>query len=142
MDLPFRILVGVIVVGLTAPTVMTGLSAYESQQSSVRALRAIDAIVRVAQQFHVSGGGAERVRVDLSGGLAVRVEYISIGDAAGGPMATTARYAVSGLAEAFVITDPPVPMEGEGGPLRLDSGHHLVDVSYDGEGAVRLAVVG
>ena len=142
MELPFRVLVAAVVVGLTVPTVSTGLSAYESQQLSVRAVQAVDAVVRVAQQFYVSGGGAEDVRVDLDGGITARIEHLAIGDAAGGSMAATARYQISGQREAFLIADPPVPMAGEDGPLRLGPGRHVVRVSHDGEGPVRLAVVG
>jgi len=142
VDLPFRVLVAAVVVGITVPTVFAGLSAYESSQLEVRALQAVDAIVRVAQQFYVSGGGAEDVRVDLEGGLTARIEHISIGDVSGGPMATTARYQISGQREAFLVADPAVPMAGEDGPLRLAQGRHVVRVSHDGEGPVRLAVVG
>ncbi|MGI0148923.1 MAG: hypothetical protein ACREDF_05270, partial [Thermoplasmata archaeon] len=67
MELPFRVFVAAIVVGLTVPTVFAGLSAYESQQLSVRAIQTIDAIVRVAQEIYLSGGGVEDVRVDLGG---------------------------------------------------------------------------
>lgn len=142
MELPFRVLVAAVVVGLTVPTVLTGLSAYESQQLSVRAMQAVEAVVRVAQQFFVSGGGAEDVRVDLDGGVTSRIDHVAIGDTAGGPLATTARYQISGQREAFLISDPPVPMEGTDGPLWLGPGHHVVRVSHDGEGPVRLAVIG
>ena len=142
VELPFRVLVAAVVVGITVPTVFAGLSAYESQQLEVRAVQAVDAVVRVAQQFYVSGGGAEDVRVDLEAGFTARIEHVEIGDAAGGPMATTARYQISGQREAFLIADPPVPMAGEYGPLQLGPGRHVVRVSHDGEGPVRLAVVG
>ncbi len=142
VELPFRVLVAAVVVALTVPTVFTGLSAYESQQLSVRAMQAVEAVVRVAQHFHVSGGGVEDVRVDLRGGITGRIERILIGDVAGGPLAATARYRVSGQQEAFLIADPPVPMAGDDGPLWLSPGLHVVRVSYEGEGPVRLAVVG
>lgn len=142
MELPFRILVAAVVVGLTVPMVFAGLSAYESQQKSVRVLQAVDAVVQIAQQFHVAGGGVEEVRMDLGGGVTARVAYVTIGDASGGPLATTVRYRISGQPEAFLISDPPVPMEGEAGPLRLGPGLHVVRVSYDGEGPVRLEAVG
>ena len=142
LELPFRVLVAAVVVGLTAPTVFAGLSAYESQQLSVRVLQGVDAIVQVAQQFYVSSGGAEDVRLDFGGGITARVDHVSIGDVSGGTLATTVRYRISGQPEAFLISDPPVPMEGEAGPLTLGPGLHVVRVSYDGEGPVRLSVVG
>jgi len=142
VDLPFRVLVAAVVVGLTVPTVITGLAAYESQHLAVRAVQAVDAVVQVAQQFYVSGGGAEDVNVDLEGGITTRIEHLVIGDAAGGSLATTARYQISGQREAFLIADPPVPMTGEDGPLRLEQGRHVVRVSYEGVGPVRLAVIG
>ena len=141
MELPFRVLVAAVVVGLTVPTVFSGLAAYESQQLSVRAVQAVDAVVRVAQQFYVSGGGAEDVRVDLSGGMTARIEHAVIGDVEGGPLASTARYRISGQPEGFLIADPPVPMVGEDGAFWLGPGRHVVRVSYEGEGPVRLAVV-
>lgn len=141
MDLPFRIVVSAIVVGVTVPTVLAGLSAYESHQLSIRAMQAIDAIVRAAHQIHVWGGGAERVRVDLAGGLTAHIEYLLIGDVPGGPMASTARYKVSGVPEVFLISDPPVPMEGDEGPLRLGVGRYEVRVWQEYEGPVRLAVI-
>ena len=142
MELPFRVLVAAVVVGLTVPTVFAGLSAYESQQLSVRAIQTIDAIVRVAQEIYLSGGGVEDVRVDLEGGITARIELIAIGDSQDGPLAATARYQISGQGEAFLISDPQVPMTGGDGALRVGPGRHVVRVSHDGEGPVRLAVVG
>lgn len=141
MDLPFRILVSAIVIGLTAPTVFAGLSAYESRELSVRAMRGIDAIVQAAQQIHLSGGGADRVRVDFVGGLTAHIEYVLIGDASGGSMASAARYKVLGIPEVFLLSDPPVAMEGEGGPLHLGPGRHEVRVWQEDEGPVRLVVI-
>ena len=141
MELPLRLLVSVAVVGLTAPAVLGGLSVYEAEQASGRATEAVDRIVRTAQAFYLAGDGAEDVRVDLGGGVTSRVEYVMIGDAPGGARAPSASYKVSGQAAAFVLADPPVPMAGDGGPLRLGPGAHTVRVSYDGFGPVRLAEV-
>ena len=141
MELPLRLLVAAIVAGLTIPTIVSGLSVYEAHEVSARAIRAIEAVVLVAQQFYLSGGGAEDVRVDLEGGVTAKVEYVVIGDAPDGPRAPTARFKVSGQPEVFVLSDPPVPMAGEGGPLRVGPGRHTVRVAYDGGGPVRLAVV-
>jgi hypothetical protein len=141
VELPFRVLVAAVVVGLTVPTALTGLSAYESQQLSIRAMQAVESIVRVAQQFYVSGGGVEDVRVDLGGGVTARIEHVAVGDEVHGSLATTARFQISGQPEAFLLTDPPVPMAGEGGPLRLGPGRHVVRVLFEGDGPVHLAVV-
>jgi hypothetical protein len=141
MELPLRLLISVAVAGLTAPAVLGGLSAYEAEAASASAMRAIDAVVRAAQAFYLAGDGAEDVRVDLGGGVTARVEFVSIGDAPGGARMPTASYKVSGQAVAFLLTDPPVPMAADGGPLRLGTGPHTVRVSYDGSGPVRLVEV-
>lgn len=140
MELPLRVLVSAVVVGLTVPAIMGGLAAYETQQMAVRAQQAIEAIVRAAQAFYVAGGGAEDVRIDLSGGVTAKVEYITIGDRDGGPRAPSAAYRVTGQTETFLLSDPPVPMCGGASALRLGPGVHVVRVSYDGDGPVRLAV--
>ena len=140
MDLPLRLLVSAVVVGLTIPAVLGGLNAYEAEAASARAVGTIDAVVRVAQRFYVSGGGSEDVRVDLRGGIAVRVEGISIGDRIGGPHATLAAYRITGRPIVFLRSDPAVPMAGDGAPLSLGPGVHAVRVSYDGAGPVRLVV--
>ncbi|HKZ63771.1 MAG TPA: hypothetical protein VJ400_04940 [Thermoplasmata archaeon] len=140
MELPLRLLVAAVVVGLTVPAIHGGLNAYETAQASRTAEVAIDAVVRVAQRLYLSGGGAQDVVVDLSGGVTARVEYVRIGDTAGGPRAPSAVYKVSGAPERFLLAEPPVPMAGEAGPLDLGPGHTVVRVSYDGEGPVRLAV--
>lgn len=140
--LPFQILVSVIVVGLTAPVVLSGLSAYEVQEVSARAAAAVEAVVRLAQRFYLSGGGAQDVRVDLEGGLTARVEHVAIGDRPGGAWAASARIQVSGQSEFVLVAAPPVPMAGPDGPLFLGPGRHWVHVSYDGQGPVRMAAVG
>jgi len=142
MELPLRLLVSAVVVGLTAPVFVSGLSAVEAAQASERAAGAVDALVRAAQDFYLAGGGAQTMPVDLAGGVTVRVESVTIGDAPGGPRATTATYKLSGQPPVFLLTDPPVPMAADGGPLHLGPGAHIVRVSFDGEGPVRLAVVG
>jgi type II secretory pathway pseudopilin PulG len=142
MELPLRLLVSAIVVGVTAPAVVSGLSAVETAQASERAAAAVDALVRAAQDFYLAGGGAQAIPVDLGGGVTVRVESVTIGDAPGGPRATTAAYTLSGQPPVFLRTDPPVPMAGDAGPLRLGAGAHVVRVSFEGQGPVRLAVVG
>lgn len=140
MELPLRVLVSAVVVGLATPAILGGLSAYESHQASLRALQAIEAIVRAAQAFFFAGGGADEIRVDLSGGVTARIEHVTIGDAPGGPRSPSATYKVSGQSEAFLLADPPVPMAGDGGPLRLGPGRHTVRIAYEGEGPVRLVV--
>ena len=140
MDLPLRVLVSAVVVGLTVPAVLGAWSAYETDQASVRAVQAIDAIVRAAQQFYVAGGGAEDVRVDLGGGITARIEYVRIGDAPGGPLGPSASYRVTGQPEVLVLSDPAVPMSGLDGPLRLGSGRHVVRITFDGQGDVRVAL--
>ncbi len=141
MELPLRVLVAAVVVGLTLPAIVSGLSAVEAAQVSARAEAAVDAIVRAAQDFYLAGGGAQTLRVDCSGGTTVRLESVSVGDVPGGPLATSARYKVSGQPAVFLLADPPVPMAADGGPLRLGPGRHTVSVSYEGVGPVRLAVV-
>jgi len=141
MELPLRLLVSAVVVGLTVPPVLSGLSAHEAGQVSVRVERGVDAIVRAAEDLYVAGGGAETIRVDLGGGVTVRVEYVVLGDAVGGPRAATGAYKLSGQQSVFLLSDPPVPMTGDGGPLHLGPGRHAVRVSYEGAGPVRLAVV-
>lgn len=141
MELPLRLLVSVSVVALTAPAVLGGLSAYEAEAASERAVRAVEAVVRTAQALYLAGDGAEDVRVDLGGGVTARVEYVSIGDAPDGRMVAAASYQISDQAAAFLLSDPPVPMAADGGPLRLGPGVHTVRVSYDGSGPVRLAEV-
>ena len=140
MDLPFRLLVSAVVVGLTVPTIVAGLSAYEAAHVSRTAELAIDAIVRVAQRLYLAGGGAEDVVVDLGGGVTAKVEYARVGDAPGGPLAPSAAYKVSGQPEVFLLADPPVPMAGVGGPLHLGPSRSVVRVSYEGAGPVALAV--
>ncbi len=125
---------------MTVPAILGGLNVYEMNHASLQAEQAIDAIVRAAQAFYIAGGGAEDVRVDLSGGITAKVEYVLIGDRADGPRAPSAAYKVTGLQEALVLSDPPVPMVGDEGPLRLGPGVHTVRVSFDGDGAVRLSV--
>jgi len=142
MELPLRLLVAAVVVGITVPTIVSGLSAYEAQQISLQAAQAIDAVFRAAQDFYSAGGGAQTIPVDLSGGVSVRLEYATIGDAPGGSRATTGTYKLSGQPPVFLLSDPPVPMTADGGPLRLGPGRHRVLVSYPGEGPVRLAVTG
>lgn len=142
MELPLRLFVSSVVVGLTAPAVLSGLAAVEAAQASERAAAAVDALVRAAQDFYLAGGGAQAIRVDLGGGVTVHVESVTVGDAPGGPLATTATYTLSGQLPVFLLTDPPVPMAGDAGPLRLGPGPHVVRVAYEGEGPVRLAVVG
>jgi len=140
MDLPFRLVVSAVVVGITVPAVHGGLSAYETQQASVRAQQAIESIVRVAQVFYVAGGGAEEIRVDLAGGVTAKVEHVALGDRVGGPRAPSAAYKVTGQRETFLLSQPPVPMAGPDGPFRLGPGVHVVRVSYEGDGPVRLAL--
>jgi hypothetical protein len=142
VELPFRVLIATIVVGLTGPTALAGFSAYEGVQLSNRAVAAVDAIVRVAQQFFLSGGGAEDVPVDLLGGITARLEYARIGDVVDGPLGPSARFRISGQPETFLLADPPVPMTAGDGPLELPPGRHVVRVEYEGDGPVRLAVVG
>src|SRR3989304_6223023 len=91
MELPLRLLVAAVVVGLTVPAIHGGLNAYETAQASRTAEVAIDAVVRVAQRLYLSGGGAQDVVVDLSGGVTARVEYVRIGDTAGGAPARQSR---------------------------------------------------
>jgi|SRR5437867_1466513 len=141
MELPLRVLVSAVVVGLTVPAILSGLSAYEAGQISVRVEQGIDVIVRAAEDFYLAGGGAQTIRVDLDGGATIHVEYVLLGDAAGGPRATTASYKLTGQPVVFIRSNPPVPMEGEEGPLRLGPGRHTVRVSFEGEGPVRLAVI-
>lgn len=140
--LPFQLLVSAVVVSLTVPTVFAGLSAYEVQQVSARAAAAVEAVVRVAQRFHLSGGGAQDVRVDLAGGLTARVESVAIGDVPDGAWAASARIRVSGRSEIVLVASPLVPMAGPDGPLVLGPGRHVVRVAFDGQAPVRLAVVG
>lgn len=140
MDLPLRLLVAAVVAGVTLPSIFGGLSLYELQDASRRAVEAIDAIVRTAQRFYFAGGGGEDVRVDLTGGVTASVEYVRVGDVPGGPRAPSAAYKVTGQGEVFVLADPPVPMSGDDGALVLGPGRHSVRVAYEGDGPVRLSV--
>ena len=140
-DLPLRLLIGIVILGLTVPAIVSGLSAYETQQMTVRVTQEIERLVQVAQQFYLSGGGAEDVRLHFDGGMTAKVESIAIGDVPGGPLATSASYRLSGQQERFLLSDPPVPMAGPDGPLRLGPGVHTVRVSYEGDGPVRLAAI-
>ncbi|MBI4415525.1 MAG: hypothetical protein HY557_00905 [Euryarchaeota archaeon] len=142
MELPFRVFVSVIVAAITIPAMVNGLAAYEADAVSIRVVGVIDTVVQLAQQFYLSGGGSEDVRIELRGGMTVRLEYVEFGDVPGGPRATTARYKLGGAAEVALLADPLVPMAGDRGPLRVGVGPHAVRVTYDGEGPVRLAVVG
>src|SRR3990172_977257 len=117
MDLPLRLLVAAVVAGLTVPTILGGLSAYETAHASRTAEVAIDAVVRVAQRLYLAGGGAQEVVVDLRGGVTAKVEYVRIGDSPGGPRAPSAVYKLTGQSEVFLLAEPPVPMAGERGPL-------------------------
>ena len=142
MELPLRLLVSSVVVGLTLPAVVSGFSALEYAQLSVRVTEGLDAIVHAAQDFYLAGGGAQTVRVDFGGAVTVHVEYITIGDARGGPWSATVSYKLTGLSPVFLLSDPPIPMTSGDGPLRLGPGRHVVRVSYDGNDAVLLEVVG
>ncbi len=139
--LPLRLLISAVVAGLTVPAILGGLGPLEADQASVRAQREIDRIVRSAQDFYLSGGGSEDLRIDLSGGFMARVESVRIGDAPGGPFAGTASYRVTGQAEAYLVLRPAVPLAGSDAPLVLGPSMQTVRVAYDGEGPVRLAVV-
>lgn len=140
MELPLRLLVSAVVSGLTIPAILGGLNTYEVHRASAQAEGAIDAIVRTAQAFYFAGGGSQIVRVDLTGGITANVEHVEVGDGPGGPRAPSATYKVTGLPAVFLLSDPPVPMAGEGGPLRLGPGVHAVRVSFEGDGPVHLAV--
>lgn len=141
MELPFRLLLAATVAGLATPAVLSGLTAYEIHQLSVKVTHAIDALVAVAHEFFVAGGGAEDVRVDLGHGIAAKVEYVAMGDAPDGPLAYLVRYKLAGQDEVVLATNPPVPLTGGEGPLSLGPGRHDIRVSYDGEGPVQLEVV-
>ncbi len=136
--LPLQLLIVVIVIGITVPSVYAGLSASERQQLDLRVRDRIHRVVATAQAFYIAGGGADVVEVDLTGLLTVSVEYVRFGGTGGN--ASLVAFRLTGGAEHVVVTEPTVPMLGPNhGALALGPGLHRVRVEA-ADGLIRLSV--
>lgn len=114
--LPLQLLIVAIVAGITAPVVYAGLDAYDRGQVGSRIQGEVLRLTRAAQQYAVAGGGAETITLDFRGGLFVSVQYVRIGDQAGGTFANVVRYRVGGEGERIVLVErPAVSMSGPDG---------------------------
>ncbi len=136
--LPLQLLIVAVVAGITAPVVYAGLATYDRGQVESRVRGEVLRLTRAAQQYLIAGGGAETLSLDLRGGTFTSVLYVTIGDAVGGPLASTVRYRLSGDTEETILVEKPtVPMAGpDDKPLSLLAGVYDLHLEVLGDRVV------
>jgi len=97
----------------------------------------ISRVLSAGQRYLQAGSGGETIEISLKGGTFTRVEYVMLGDVAGGPYSRTARFRLSGGQEQLMtIRNPSVVMSSpDGGRIELLEGIHSLEVEcLDGVG--------
>jgi len=111
-ELPLRLLMTLIILGLSLPAVLGLLAAHSNSEVHRSVVSGIDRIFAAARQaFQGSNGTGSSVDVTFSSGFLKGIERIQIGDRLGGDSGFVARYTVSGEPERTIaIGELGVPM--------------------------------
>jgi len=132
VDMPYRLLLSVVLMALAAATLMPALRSYQASELEGRIRVTVAEIGSAARAVLDHPGSSRMVVVDLGGGWGVRLERLTIGAPLGSGVASMAVIAWSHTAggsgrTAVTSTGGPVPMCGEdGGQLVLSDGRALL----------------
>lgn len=132
VDMPFRLLLSVVLMAMAAAVLLPALSAYQQTEFEARVRLTVAEISSAARAVLASPGSSRTVAVDLPPSLGISLEHLSIGaglDAGPGEMAIIHwRLSRGGEGRTAVLTTGgPVPMSGpDGQPLVLQKGRALL----------------
>ena len=132
VDMPYRLLLSVVLMALAAATLLPALRSYQATELEGRIRVTVAEVASAARAVLNHPGSSRTVAVDLGGGWGVRLERLTIGAPLGSEVASMAVIAWSHTAggsgrTAVTSTGGPVPMCGEdGGQLVLADGRALL----------------
>jgi hypothetical protein len=132
VDMPFTLLLSVVLMAMAAAVLLPALSAYQRTEFECRVKLTVAEISSAARAVIASPGSSRTVAVDLPPSFGISLERLSIGaglDAGPGDMAIIQwRLSKGGEGRTVVqTTGGPVPMSGPGGqPLLLQKGRALL----------------
>lgn len=127
IDVPFKLLLSLVVIALAMGVLMPALSAYQTSEVEHRVSVTLAEIEAAALAVHRHPGSSRTVVIDLVASGSVRLERIALGGDLSGSLAdmATIRWWHTGGAsgEHLVSTSSgPLPMAGpDGGPLTIET---------------------
>ena len=132
VDMPFKLLLSVVLMALAAAVLLPALSAYQRTEFEGRVRLTVAEISSAARAVYTSPGSSRTVAIDLPPSFGISLERLSIGacqDDGLGDMAII-QWKLSkgsGGRAAVLATGGPVPMSGpDGQPLVLQRGRALL----------------
>ncbi|MEW5761112.1 MAG: hypothetical protein AB1779_10155 [Candidatus Thermoplasmatota archaeon] len=101
IDIPFKLLITVIIMAFTITIAFSGLDHYSKISAENNLKAQIDRIVGIARSVDSSGNGTAQTLTDvkIEGTLMATVEYVIIGDKKTGANKSMIRYKISGLSK-------------------------------------------
>ena len=132
VDMPYRLLLSVVLMALAAATLFPALRSYQASELEGRIRVTVAEVASAARAVMAHPGSSRTVAVDLCGGWGVRLERMTIGAPPGAALEEMAiiewRHTAGGSGRTVVAsTGGPVPMCGEdGGELVLTDGRALL----------------
>jgi len=139
LGMPFRLLIGLLCVGMIAPAVYGGWASVDYSQTERRIQSEVVRVLLAAQRYLQAGSGGETMDVSLAGGTFTDVEYVIFGDSPGGPYSRAVRYRLSsGQEEVMTARNPSVPLSSQsGGSLVLLEGIYSIRLEcVDGQSVI------
>ncbi len=127
IDIPFKLLLSLVVIGLALGVLMPALSAYQTSEVEHRLSVTLAEIEAAALSVHRHPGSSRTVVIDLVASGSVRLEWMEVGGELSGPLADMAsirwRHTGGASGKHLVSTSSgPLPMAGpDGGPLTIGS---------------------
>ena len=132
VDMPFRLLLSVVLMAMAAAVLLPALSAYQQTEFEARVKLTVAEISSAARAVYSSPGSSRTIAIDLPPSFGISLERLSIGaglDAGPVDMAIIHwKLSRGGEGRAIVhTTGGPVPMSGlDGQPLVLQRGRALL----------------
>jgi hypothetical protein len=125
-DLPLRLILVVIVAGMTIPIALYGLSTYSKTQAETALTNEFSNIEITAKQVSNGGNGTSLiVIVDFKNNAFSTIEYVKIGDKINGTYGSVIRYKFSGSDEQrYVLKGGLILTSNSNDTLTLSAGTH------------------
>jgi len=130
--LPLRLILVVIVAGMTIPIALYGLSTYSKTQAETMLINEFSRIETTARQVSNGGGGTSLpVTVEFKNNAFSTIEYVKIGDAINGTYGSVIRYKFSGSDEQRYILKSDLRLaSNDNATFTLSAGAHNLKLTH------------
>lgn len=131
-DLPLRLILVVIVAGMTIPIALYGLSTYSKTQAETSLTNEFSRIEITARQVSNGGNGTSLlVTVEFKNNAFSTIEYVKIGDAINGMYDCVIRYKFSGSDEQRYVLKSDLRLSSiDNATFTLSAGTHKLKLTH------------